>query len=154
MSNKEEKIKELVESIGVYFQKDGRQPIMGRIWGYLLVSEPPYKTFDEIVTYLQASKSAVSNALTLLQYLNMVEYITFSGDRKRYFKVDFDGLEEYTMKAFDEIKEFKVLLKNINAVRSNKYPEIKNGITNLISMYDLFEEESRKILEKWKKSKK
>lgn len=81
-----QKQKEVVEQIGRHFDKEGFQPIAGRILGLLLVMDKEKYTFDEIIEELQISKSSASNALRNLEIRGDIEYITLPGDRKRYFR--------------------------------------------------------------------
>ena len=77
---------ELIEKIGVHFEKEGLQPVAARILSLLTVSDKEEQTFDEIRDTLKISKSAASNGINLLLKINSIEYITKLGDRKRYFK--------------------------------------------------------------------
>jgi DNA-binding transcriptional regulator GbsR (MarR family) len=88
MTNEErfQKQREVVEQFGRHFDKEGFQPIAGRILGLLLVMDKELYTFDEIVEELQISKSSASNALRNLEIRGDIEYITLPGDRKRYFR--------------------------------------------------------------------
>ena len=70
----------------------GHAPVPGRIVAYLMLSEPPYRDFYEIQAFLNASKSSVSTALKQLMQSQVVSYLTFSGNRKRYFQIDTQGL--------------------------------------------------------------
>ena len=79
----ETKIDEIIEKWGVYYKRTGHQPMMGRLMAYLMVVDPPHQTFEEIVSSLRSSKSSVSNTLTLMTQLGMVDYVRFPGDRKR-----------------------------------------------------------------------
>ena len=81
-----EKQKVLIEKIGIVTEREGMQPAAARIIGLLYVADNPELTFDEILGALRISKSAASNALNLLLQTNRIEYTTFSGDRKRYFR--------------------------------------------------------------------
>ncbi|WP_375561149.1 GbsR/MarR family transcriptional regulator [Bernardetia sp. OM2101] len=90
----EEKIHQketMVEEMGVFFEQSGFTPMHGRVFAYLLLSDPTYQDFYAIQEFLKASKSAISTALKFLTDRKMIQYITFSGDRKRYFQVDTDG---------------------------------------------------------------
>ena len=89
--DKTEKIREKVEQMGVFFERSGFAPLTGRVFAYLLVCDPPHRDFFAIQAFLKASKSAVSNALTNLTTEGLVDYITFSGDRRRYFRVSTNG---------------------------------------------------------------
>lgn len=86
-----ERIREKVEKMGVFFERSGFAPMTGRVFAYLLMCNPPHKDFFAIQEFLQASKSAVSNALATLTSEGLVDYITFNGDRRRYFRVNISG---------------------------------------------------------------
>ena len=88
---KNERIRQKVEQMGVFFERSGFAPVTGRVFAYLLMCDPPYKDFFAIQEFLKASKSAVSNALTILTNEGLVDYITFNGDRRRYFRINTDG---------------------------------------------------------------
>ncbi len=81
-----EQQRRLVEKFGRHFDKEGFQPIAGRILGMLLVMDKEQYTFDEIIEELQISKSSASIALRNLEIRGDIEYITLPGDRKRYFR--------------------------------------------------------------------
>lgn len=89
--DKMERIRQKVEQIGVLFERSGFAPMTGRVFAYLLVCDPPHKDFFAIQAFLKASKSAISNALTALTSEGLVDYITFSGDRRRYFRINMPG---------------------------------------------------------------
>ena len=151
MKKNDENIKkELVEKIGIVYENAGHTPIAGRIAGILFLSEPPYRSFDELVKELSASKSAISNGLNLLQAMGLVEYETFPGDRKRYFKLNLLALERIFSKEFENITNFSILLKKVRETRSSNYPAFNNGIDNFIKLVEIFEAEYPLIIEKWK----
>ena len=86
-----EDLKRKVEDLGVLLESFRNTPIEGRVFAYLLLVNPPYSSFDDIVEFLQASKGAVSKALNTFQKEGTISYKTFSGDRKRYFYINVDG---------------------------------------------------------------
>jgi DNA-binding transcriptional regulator GbsR (MarR family) len=139
-----------VEKIGIVYEKAGHTPMAGRIAGMLFLSEPPYRSFDELVKELSASKSAISNGLNLLQAMGFVEYETFPGDRKRYFKLNLHALEIIFRKELENIANFSVLLKEVRETRSSDYPEFNNGIDNFINLIEIFQAEYPLIIEQWK----
>ena len=78
--------KELIERLGVLNEKEGLQPAVSRVTALLLISPDPELTFDQIRETLNLSKSATSNAINMLLSTGKIDYITKSGDRKRYFR--------------------------------------------------------------------
>jgi len=71
----------LVEEVGRHFDKEGHQPIAGRILGLLLVMDKELFTFEEITEELNISKSSASIVLRNLEIRGSIEYITLPGDR-------------------------------------------------------------------------
>lgn len=130
--------KELVEIAGRFYDKKGFQPIAGRIIGLLTVMDKEQYTFDEIVDALQVSKSSVSNALKLLELSDSIEYITISGDRKRYFQLK--KREKFSL--IDEHRNMLITsrdyLQNVLELKANKKSENSIFIRNLIEMLDFF----------------
>lgn len=89
------KQKELIEQIGRENEREGFQPVPARILGLLMVMDKEEYTFEEIVEEMQISKSSASTALKNLEIRGIIEYITYPGDRKRYFRFvsgEIDGL--------------------------------------------------------------
>jgi DNA-binding transcriptional regulator GbsR (MarR family) len=109
------KQKELIEEIGRYFDKEGFQPIAGRVLGLLMVMDKEQYTFDEITEELQISKSSASNVLRNLEIRGDIEYVTLPGDRKRYFQLKtreaFNLLEGYRTKSLKAIKLFSYIIE-------------------------------------------
>lgn len=86
----------LVEKLGVQFEKEHQlAPVAARIFATLIVTGRKGITFDQLVTDLNAGKSTVSTHLEHLQTTNRIEYYTKSGDRKRYFIVNPDLMENH-----------------------------------------------------------
>jgi DNA-binding transcriptional regulator GbsR (MarR family) len=155
-SDKSQRVKELVEKIGVVTDKAGLQPAVGRVLACLMVSDPPQKTFDDIQQYLGISKSAVSNALNVLMSREIVYYITMSGDRKRYFQLAVSGWLSQMKKQMSLHSSIPELLKEVLEVRSNKHPDFNKSLKEAIEFYVFMEKETKAAIEKWEsiKSKK
>jgi DNA-binding transcriptional regulator GbsR (MarR family) len=153
MITTESKIKEQVEKIGIVCDKDGFPPLAGRLLGYLMLAEPPHKTFDEIVDFLQASKSAVSNTLKFLEAQKMVDYITFPGDRKRYFRMNVESWAQVVGQRLEFLKAMQVRVNEVLAIRSGDFPEFNNGLYNIALLYQTFIDELPRIIQKWEEAK-
>lgn len=137
----EERIKKqkgLVEEIGRYFDKEGLQPIAGRVLGLLMVMDKEQYTFEEIVEELQISKSSASNTLKNLDIRGEIEYVTLPGDRKRYFQLKkkntFALIEDFENK----MNCWKDLLDNISALKADKNANNVQYFSAFILMIDFF----------------
>ena len=107
MSPQEKRIRETIEETGKVFEKFGLTPMQGRIISYFTVSDPPEKTFDELVQYFKASKSSVSNSLNYLLQNKIIDYKTFPSDRKRYFFITDSFFMVYFKKVLENVAELK-----------------------------------------------
>ncbi len=137
---KEERIrkqKELVEYIGRYFDREGLQPIAGRILGLLMVMDKEQFTFEEIVEELQISKSSASITLRNLEARGDIEYITLPGDRKRYFRLrkqdTFAIIDDFEHK----LNQLMELLRNIIDLKADKNSENCQTFRTLIELAEV-----------------
>jgi DNA-binding transcriptional regulator GbsR (MarR family) len=147
-----ELIKQKVEEIGVAFEKTGIQPMIGRVLGFLLLADPPYQTFYAIQEFLGASKSSISHALNSLMFEGIVEYITFSGDRKRYFRLNVQNwLEDAKCKMSDFREVDKVLVEAMQLRDPNKHPEFNEGLRKIFSFHVFMSQEMPKMIAKWER---
>lgn len=153
-NNKEQKAKLLIEKIGVHSEKAGLTPAVGRIFAYLMIADPPEKSFEEIYQYLQMSKSAVSNGLNALLQHGLIDYITHTGDRKRYFHINTKGWMEQTKKQIEGQEQLQPLIKDVLKSRTNKYPEFNKSLEEIIAFHDFMREEIKNAINKWEKKHK
>src|SRR5690554_3694175 len=83
-----EHFRQHIEEHAKTMEELGVSPVPARVYVYLLFSEKPGATFEDLVSYFGVSKSAISNALKMLQSVEMIDFKTLGGKRKRYFYVD------------------------------------------------------------------
>lgn len=143
---------ELIERIGVFHEQRGMQPLMGRILGLLLVLDEAEATFDEIVDYLNVSKSAVSNALNILQLQNHIAYKTKQGERKRYFYLTLDRWEDAMQKELCDISQISTFMQDVLKERGNVKPEFNHHIQDLCSFMEFLKSKVPALFKEFRKS--
>lgn len=143
---------ELIERIGVFHEQRGMQPLMGRILGLLLVLDEAEATFDEIVEYLNVSKSAVSNALNILQLQSHIAYKTKPGERKRYFYLTLDKWEDAMEKELCDISQISTFMQDVLKERGSVKPEFNHHIQDLCSFMDFLKNKIPSLFKEFKKS--
>jgi hypothetical protein len=134
--------KELVETIGRFYDKEGLQPVAGRILSLLFVMDKEQFTFDEIVEELIISKGSASNGLRILELQDVIEYITRPGDRKRYFQIK--KLDKFSLidEQMSKIKKMSDFMKMIYDLKTDKKSGNSLFILNLIDILNFFLEKS------------
>jgi len=140
MLTQENKNRETIEETGKVFEKFGLTPMQGRIISYFTVSDPPEKTFDELVTYFKASKSSVSNSLNFLLQNKIIDYKTFPSDRKRYFFITDSFFMVYFKKVLENVAELKEFAYRTVSMRTPEYPLASEKILKWIENANRFQE--------------
>jgi DNA-binding transcriptional regulator GbsR (MarR family) len=147
MIDQDKKIRETIEETGKVFEKFGLTPMQGRIISYFTLSDPPEKTFEEMVTYFKASKSSVSNSLNYLLQNKIIDYKTFPSDRKRYFFVTDSFFRVYFKRVLENVSELKEYAYRTVSMRTPKYPLASGKILKWIENANKFEESLEKTME-------
>lgn len=131
----------------------GYSPLSGRIIGALLLADPPHMTFDDLCTYLSASKSSISNNLNILmkEGINMIEYFTVPGDRKRYFKISFENWNKHLRNIPDEFQFSNELISEIVIYRNaqNLDSNFTKDLQKILSFYEFMLERIPSLIEEW-----
>lgn len=76
---------QLIESVGLFFERLGFPRIGGRIVGLMLLAPRPL-TLDEIASTLKVSKASVSTNTRTFVRVQMLDEVTVPGDRRTWFR--------------------------------------------------------------------
>jgi DNA-binding transcriptional regulator GbsR (MarR family) len=136
----EKKLRETIEETGKVFEKFGLTPMQGRIVSYFTISDMPEKTFDELVRFFRASKSSISNSLNYLMQNKIIDYKTFSSDRKRYFFITDSFFIVYFSKVLENVRELKSHAYRIVTLRTPDHPVVSQKILRWIENANVFEQ--------------
>jgi DNA-binding transcriptional regulator GbsR (MarR family) len=136
----EKKMRETIEETGKVFEKFGLTPMQGRIVAYFTISDPPEKTFDELVRFFKASKSSISNSLNFLLQNKIIDYRTFSADRKRYFFITDSFFLVYFSKVLENVRELKSHAYRTVTLRTPDHPAVSQKILRWIENANIFEQ--------------
>src|SRR5262245_34713379 len=79
--------------MGQFLAGLGMTPMAGRMWGWLLICEPPEQTAADISEALRASRGAISGTARLLASSGLIRRGTKPGDRREYFSAPAEALE-------------------------------------------------------------
>lgn len=97
---------------------------------------------------MQISKSSASNALKNLELRGVLEYVTYPGDRKRYFRFVsanisdmIDEVEKKMQQKLDIMNQIIELKKNPNSRNTKFIKNIMEGIQFFVERIDKLKEE-------------
>lgn len=143
----------LIEELGMHFEKSGMQPTASRIFSLLMIADNNELTFEEIYEILNISKSAASNSINFLIASDQVEDFTKPGERKRYFRCKIKSLKEGVQKMLMSMDYFNSILKKVLEERSSDTKEFNRGLEEVVSYLDFMKMELPALFLKWENLK-
>ena len=75
-----------VEQLALWFEQTGVPRMAGRVLAWLLVCEPAHQSAEELAAAVHASRGSISAATRMLVTAELVERVTFRGDRRSYYR--------------------------------------------------------------------
>jgi DNA-binding MarR family transcriptional regulator len=82
-----------VESWGRLFEREGLPRTPGRIWGWLLVCDPPEQGTGALCEALHLTKGSISTSTRLLEKAGLLERRGVPGSRQIHYRVRPDACE-------------------------------------------------------------
>lgn len=143
---------ELVEKIGIYFEQS-MQPAAARILALLIVADQDTCSFDRIRESLNLSKSATSNGINFLLSVKKIEYITKSGERKRYFKWSPSNTIEHFKEGIEKILGLSTLFEETLKQKTTKNSFNTQMLEELTDLMNFLHIEMPAVYEKWEQSR-
>jgi DNA-binding transcriptional regulator GbsR (MarR family) len=77
---------EFIDRMGLYFEMLGAPRTMGRVYGWLLICDPPAQSLTQLAEVLSVSKASVSTVARQLQDGGMIERLP-SSTRQHLYRV-------------------------------------------------------------------
>jgi len=145
------KIREQIDETGRIIEKFGLSPMNGRILALFTVTDAPELTFEEIVTFFNASKSVISNSINYLLAHKLIDYKTYNTGRKRYFYITDRFFIVYFTEVMSAMTELREAVYKTLSKRSPEHPEVSSRILRWIETANLFEGNIGKTIEQLKK---
>lgn len=90
---------DFVEEMGQVLASYGMTPMAGRMWGWLLICDPPEQTAADIAEALNASRGAISGTARILAGAGFIRRTTHRGDRREWFNAQPEALESFLRNA-------------------------------------------------------
>ncbi len=149
----QDKEQRFVEEVGLFFEQRGLPRMAGRILGWLLISDPPHQSADELAEALMASKGSISTMTRLLIRIGMVERISLPGQRRDYFLIKPDDWDELIKEGLTRVTAFRSLTERGLELLEGKDPHIRQRLERMRDMYAFFEREFPALIERWEQER-
>lgn len=142
-----------VEDVALVFEEIGLIRMAGRILGWLLISNPPHQSADELAEALQASKGSISTMTRLLIQIDLIERIGLPGDRRDYFRMKPDVWAQLLRARMSQITDLHQLAEEGLELLEEEPPELRQRIQDMHDLYSYVETELPVLIERWEQKR-
>ena len=144
-----------IEEVGVVFENTGIPRMAGRLFGWLLISDPPYQSPGELAGVLQASKGSISTSIRLLAQMGFIERHVIPGSRHDNFRLPKDAIIKIIQHGLEqEIKMFRSLAERGLEMTKALPAKRKEWLKEMQSRYSYLEKAFPVMLEKYERERK
>ncbi|MEA2608429.1 MAG: hypothetical protein QOJ75_672 [Chloroflexota bacterium] len=130
-----------VERMGVLGTQAGMPRMAGRVWGWLLICEPPEQTGAQLAEALEASRGSISGSVRLLATVGLIHRSTKRGDRREYLSIPPGSIAALLRSEQRRLAPWLQLsLEGLDLVREQP-PDHRERMQEFHDLYEFFERE-------------
>jgi DNA-binding transcriptional regulator GbsR (MarR family) len=130
-----------VEEMGQTLAAYGMTPMAGRMWGWLLICDPPEQTAAQIAEALKASRGAISGTARILAGAGMIRRSTRRGDRREYFSAPPEVFDSFLANAGRIYRQLREMAERGLAAMADRPPEARRRLEELRDVFAFVETE-------------
>lgn len=121
----------------------------GRIFGWLLISNPPHQSMDQLVEVLQASKGSVSTMTRLLIQVSLIERLSLPGQRRDYFRIRPHAWSQMIKQRLVQITAFREMADKGLKLLEDEPPNLRQRLEEMRDIHAFFERELPAMNARW-----
>lgn len=138
-----------VEEVGMMFEAVGLPRMAGRIFGWLLIANPPHQSMGDLVKVLQASKGSISTMTRLLIQISLIERVSLPGQRRDYFQIKPHAWSQLTQQRMTQITAFRQLAERGLNLLSDQPPQLRQRLQEMRDIHAFLEKEMPLLDQRW-----
>ena len=144
--------KQFAEEVGIVFEQTGVPRMAGRILGWLIISDPPHQSMEQLTEALMASKGSISTMTRLLIQFGLIERLCLPGVRHDYFRLRSDAWQHMISRGLTgEIRMVRQLAERGLELLGAKTLVTRKWLEEMLDVYTFLEQEFPTLLERWEK---
>jgi DNA-binding transcriptional regulator GbsR (MarR family) len=137
---------QFVEEMGQFLGSLGMTPMAGRMWGYLLICDPPEQTAAQIAEALHASRGAISGTARLLAGPGLIRRSTRPGDRREYFSAPAEALDSMLASAGAIYRQMREIAERGLAATAERSLEARARLQEFHDVMTFVEQEVPRVV--------
>lgn len=147
-------VKQFIEDMGILFEEMALPRMAGRIFGWLLMCEPPHQSAEELASIVGASKGSISSMTRLLIQSGVVERMGLPGKRGIYYRIKPGSWSELMRARMVHLKALRELAERGLALMAGKDPKLRQRLQELRDLYAFLEQEIPALLDRYDQERK
>jgi DNA-binding transcriptional regulator GbsR (MarR family) len=144
-------LRHFVEEMGLHFEYGGIPRMAGRIFGHLLVCDPPEQSAEEVARSIQASRASVSTMTRLLIQTGLVERQVFPGKRHDLFRIHSEAFRTQLLERVRLLALFRQLLERGLSAMEGAPERAVRRLAEMHHMYAWMEREIPRLIERYQR---
>jgi hypothetical protein len=142
-------VERFIERVGIQFELDAGTPRMvGRVFGWLLVCDPPKQSAAELAERLRASKGSISTATRVLLRIGLIERVRLRGERFDRFIARPEAWDEFLWREDQFTEPRRVFRLGLDAL-ADESPERRARLEELDAIYAWWQERLPRLREEY-----
>jgi DNA-binding MarR family transcriptional regulator len=131
-------LREWVEQTAMLLEQDGLPRMAGRIFGWLLVCDPPEQSLEDLAAAVQGSKASMSTMTRLLVQSGLVEKVRPPGARRDAFRIQPGQWETLWRSRLVLVQQATALAEHGLELLAGKAPAVRARLEELHRQYRFF----------------
>ena len=144
---------QFVEEMGQFLAGLGMTPMAGRMWGWLLICDPPEQTASDIAAALRASRGAISGTARLLATSGLIRRTTRAGDRREYFSAPPEALDAMLGSAAAIYRQMRQIAERGLAATADRPPRARARLQEFRDVMAFVEQEVPAVIGRFLKDR-
>lgn len=135
------------------FELVGLPRMSGRIFGWLLISDPPQQSTSDLAGVLQASKGSISTMTRLLIQIGLIERVSLPGERRDYFQIKPQAWSQITKQRIAQITAFRQLAEKGLSLLEDVPTASKERLQEMRDIHAFWERELPLLDDRWEQER-
>ena len=146
-------MRQFIEDVGILYGEMGFPRMAGRIFGWLLVCEPPHQSAEQLANIVEASKGSISSMTRLLIQMGMVEKIGIPGKRDTYYRMRSGSWTELMKNHLANLTAMRKLAEGGLDLIAGRAPESRQRLQELRDFHAFLEREIPAMLDRYEQGR-
>ena len=147
-------MRQFIEDMGILFEEMGLPRMAGRIFGWLLMCEPPHQSAEELASVVEASKGSISSMTRLLIQSGLVERMGLPGKRGTYYRIKPGSWSELMRTQISYMSALRELAERGLGLIHGNDPKFFQRLQEMRDFYAFLEQEIPALLDRYDQERK